>query len=352
MADLSGIAAALKASLSPDAAIREPAQAALQAGCATPGALMSLLNLCVVAGVEQDVAMASAVLFKNEVKKRWAEGLTGVSDGEKQAIRQHIIGVICSCASHLQPVFREAMHRICCEDCHGAWPSAVEECGARYAAASFTNPETFIAPLHCLLLLAKAFQYKPEDQRARVEPLCAAISPTLLLTLQQSLQQPASPAIAEIQLIINKIFWSLTMFSLPNYFKSVDTLGVWLQAILAISTCEAPPSVAAMAPEDAWLRCCFASHHSYTPCAFFKCLSLDEPRLISPTLVQYITHLCPCPLPPLFFSSWWRLRKRASATLDRLMRLYLMPSRVKEGPHRALAEQLQATFTQVLFVYT
>jgi hypothetical protein len=34
------------------------------------------------------------------------------------------------------------------------------------------------------------------------------------------------------------------------------------------------------------------------------------------------------------------------------MRLYLMPSRVKEGPHRALAEQLQATFTQVLFVYT
>ncbi len=56
MADLSGIAAALKASLSPDAAIREPAQAALQAGCATPGALMSLLNLCVVVGVEQDVA--------------------------------------------------------------------------------------------------------------------------------------------------------------------------------------------------------------------------------------------------------------------------------------------------------
>jgi hypothetical protein len=264
MSDLSGIAAALKASLSPDAAIREPAQAALQSGCSTPGALMSLLNLCGIAGVEHDVAMASAVLFKNEVKKRWAEGLTGVSDGEKQAIRQHIIGAICSCALHLQPVLREAMHRICCEDCHGAWPSAVEECGARYAAASFTNPETFIAPLHCLLLLAKAFQYKPEDQRALVEPLCAAISPTLLLTLQQSLQQAASPVIAEIQLIINKIFWSLTMFSLPNYFKSPDTLGVWLQAILAISTCETPPSVAAMEPEDAWRRC------SHAPLCIFQ----------------------------------------------------------------------------------
>jgi hypothetical protein len=254
MADLAAIAAALKASLNPDPAVRQPAQAALEAGCATPGALVSLMNLSTTAGVEEDVAMSAAVLFKNEVKKRWTEGLTGVSDGEKQVIRQHIIGIICSCSSPLQPIFCEAMRRISLEDCQGAWPTAVEECGARYAAATFASPQTFVAPLRCLLLLAKVFQYKPEDQRASVEPLCAAISPALLQTLQQSLQQPFSPVIAEMQLIIAKIFWSLTMFSLPNYFRTAETLGVWLQALLAISTNEPPPSVTAMDPEDAWGR--------------------------------------------------------------------------------------------------
>ena len=110
-----------------------------------------------------------------------------------------------------------------------------DEVHLRYAAASFAAPQSFIAPLHCLLLLAKVFQYKPEDQRGPVEPFCAAISPTLLQTLQQSLQQPFTPAIADIQLIVTKIFFSLTMFSLPHYFRVADTLGVWLQALLAIS---------------------------------------------------------------------------------------------------------------------
>ena len=135
MANISALAAAFKASLNPDPAVRQPAQASLEAGCATPGALVSLLSLSSTAGVEQDVAMAAAVLFKNEVKKRWAEGPTGVSDGEKQAIRQHIIGIICGCSIQLQPIFREAMRRICLEDCLGAWPTAVEECGARCPAA-------------------------------------------------------------------------------------------------------------------------------------------------------------------------------------------------------------------------
>jgi len=111
-----------------------------------------------------------------------------------------------------------------------------QECGARFAAANFASPESFVAPLHCLLLLAKVFQYKPDDQRARVEALCSAISPALLQTLQQSLQQPYVSVIAEIQLIVAKIFWSLTMFSLPHYFRNVDTFGVWLQALLALST--------------------------------------------------------------------------------------------------------------------
>lgn len=254
MTDLAAVAAALQASLSPDAAIRQPAQAALESGCATPGALLSLMKLGTSGGIQQDVAMSAAVLFKNEVKKRWSEGLTGVSDGEKQFIRQHMIELICSCTAHLRPIYCEAMRRICLDDYPVRWPTAVEECGVRFAAASFACPETYVAPLQCLLLLAKVFQYKPDDQRAPVESLCAAISPALLLTLQQSLQQPFSPIIAEIQLVVAKIFWSLTMFSLPNYFRSADTFGMWLQAMLALSTCEAPHSVSAMDPDDAWKR--------------------------------------------------------------------------------------------------
>jgi hypothetical protein len=318
MTDYSAIAEALKASLSPDAATRTSAQAALEAGCATPGALFSLMNLGIAAGVQQDVALAAAVLFKNEIKKRWSEGVTGVSDGEKQAIRQHIIQVICSSSANLRSIIIEAMRRICSDDYPSQWPSAIEECGVRFAAATFANPDAFIAPLHCLLLLAKVFQYRPEDQRAPVEALCAAISPALLQTLQQSLQQPFSSTIAEVQLIISKIFWSLTMFSLPNYFRSADSLGLWLQATLALCTSEAPPAVAVMPPEDAWKR-------SHTPLNLLK----------TPAFLK------------LFCSSWWRLRKRTTSTLDRLLRNYLMPSKVKEGPPRALALQLEPVFTQV-----
>ena len=67
MSDLTALSAALQASLSPDAATRQPAQAALEAGCATPGALLSLMNLSTAAGAQPEVAMAAAVLFKNEV---------------------------------------------------------------------------------------------------------------------------------------------------------------------------------------------------------------------------------------------------------------------------------------------
>ena len=292
MADLSALAAALKASLNPDAATRQPAQALLEAGCATPGALVSLMQLSTTAGVEPDVAMAAAVLFKNEVKKRWPEGSTGIQDGEKQVIRQNLIAIICSCSLNLQPMYLEAMRRISCEDYPSLWPSAVEECGSRFAAANFASPQSFIAPLHCLLLLAKVFQYKPEDQRAPVEALCSAISPALLQTLQQSLQQPYTPVIAEIQLIVAKIFWSLTMFSLPQYFRNADTFGVWLQALLALSTHEPPPPVAAMSPDEAWERsaapCCCSPPCCCFPPRALACTFCDFPisfTTLSPLLV-------------------------------------------------------------------
>ena len=199
------------------------------------------MNLSTSAAVQPDVAMAAAVLFKNEVKKRWSEAAVGVSDGEKAAIRQHIISVACGGPPQLQSVYREAMRRICVEDYPDRWPSALEECGARYAAATFANPVSFVAPLQCLLLLAKTFQYRPDNERQPVETLCAAISPTLLQTLQLSLQQQPAPVIADIQIIVSKIFWSLTMFSLPSYFRTIDTFGVWIQATLALSSFEPPP---------------------------------------------------------------------------------------------------------------
>jgi hypothetical protein len=55
----------------------------------------------------------------------------------------------------------------------------------------------------------------------------------------------------------------------------------------------------------------------------------------------------PCP-PPLPISSWWRLRKRATSTLDRILRNYLVPTKQQEGPARNLAAQLEQTFTQVI----
>jgi hypothetical protein len=298
MADLSVLAAALKASLNPDAATRQPAQALLETGCATPGALVSLMQLSTTAGVEPDVAMAAAVLFKNEVKKRWPEGSTGIQEGEKQVIRQNVIAVVCSCSLNLQPMYLEAMRRISCEDYPSLWPSAVEECGARFAAANFASPQSFIAPLHCLLLLAKVFQYKPEDQRAPVETLCSAISPALLQTLQQSLQQPYAPVIADIQLIVAKIFWSLTMFSLPHYFRNADTFSVWLQALLALSTHEPPPPVATMSPDEAWERSRFFATPCSSPPSRARACTLPPPysfTIFSPLPVFLITQ-SPLPL--------------------------------------------------------
>jgi hypothetical protein len=49
----------------------------------------------------------------------------------------------------------------------------------------------------------------------------------------------------------------------------------------------------------------------------------------------------------VFFSSWWRLRKRATSTLDRVLRNYLVSTKIKDGPARALAAQLEQTYTQV-----
>jgi hypothetical protein len=257
MTDLSALAAALKASFNQDAATRKAAQAALESGCAAPGALLSLMKLCTTAGIEADVAMASAVLFKNEVKKRWREQETSstVSAGEMQVIRQNLIALICGCSSNLQPMFLESMRHICAEDYPAKWPTAPEECGAVYAAASFASPETFTAPLNCLLMLVKVFQFKPDHLRAPVEMMCPLVCPQLLQTLQQSLQQPFSPVIAKVQIVVAKILWSLTMFSLPTYFCSADTLNIWVQAMLVLSSVEPPPAVAALAPEDAWERC-------------------------------------------------------------------------------------------------
>ena len=71
--DPSTVAGLLGQTLSPDAAVRKPAETQLQALEGQPGFALLLLNLLSSDGVDPTVKVASAIQFKNFVKRNWKQ---------------------------------------------------------------------------------------------------------------------------------------------------------------------------------------------------------------------------------------------------------------------------------------
>ena len=90
--DAPAVCAALEASLSPDPAVRTPAETSLRAAEGAPGFCSLLLQIATADGVAGHVQQAAALVVKNAV------GAEGLAPAEREQVRgeilQHMAGLV------------------------------------------------------------------------------------------------------------------------------------------------------------------------------------------------------------------------------------------------------------------
>ncbi|KAK3111642.1 Nonsense-mediated mRNA decay protein 5 [Teratosphaeriaceae sp. CCFEE 6253] len=284
--DAAGLRSCIQRTLSPDAHLRQQAEAELKAAEETPGFLDALLNIL---AAEQDngVRLSTVVYFKNRVNKGWTNPADtsptptphAITEPERATVRARLIPALAAAQPNTRAQLIVALQKILHGDFPKHWPDFVPLTAKLLHAADV--PSVF-AGLQCLLAICRTYRYKLGDSRGDFDQIVATTFPQLL-HIGNSLIVEESVEAGEMLRTVLKAYKHAIYFELPPYLRTHDAMVNWCTLFLRV--------VAKDPPANSMLE------------------DLDEREL----------------------NHWWKCKKWAYVNLNRLFVRYGNPGSLQKG---------------------
>ena len=269
--------------------------------------------------LETPLRQAAAIQFKNLVSHHWdpdaseaddaaargrvasADGAQppastrALSDADKAWVRSHLLAAMIACPPLLRNQLCVAVRVAAEADFPARWPELAPALMQELQAGDAARLGGALATLR---VLARTFEYQPEpEKRATLHALVGQAFPPLLRCVQGLLQQPGrSLEVAELVKLTLKVFWSATYLDIPPLLQQPPVFHDWMSVLAGVV--EMPLPLEAQ-PADA-----------------------DE-RTQWP---------------------WWKAKKWALHTCNRLFSRYSNPKAASGPAHRAFAARFKQAY--------
>jgi exportin-2 (importin alpha re-exporter) len=179
------------------------------------------------------------VLFKNLVKKRWepseddAEQLEGIAPADKEAIKTHVVELMCIAPQDVQSQLAEAVTLISKHDFPYRWNGLLPQLVAKLSSQDvhivkgvmltansifkrYRNVEASDAVYSEILICLEGFQV----------PLLAQFQATGSLVDQYAQRKPELTAVLETLRLMSRIYFSLNWQDIPEFFE--ENIAPWM----------------------------------------------------------------------------------------------------------------------------
>ncbi|KAH8726028.1 CAS/CSE protein [Phaeosphaeriaceae sp. PMI808] len=205
MADMSALSQLLEASLDPRR--NKEAEAAISQEQTKPGFSLSLLHIVASDSLPQTTRLASALYFKNFIKRNWVDedGNYKLPGDEVSSIKRELIGLMVSVPPNLQSQLGEAISAIAESDFWQRWDTLVAHSVFKRWRPLFRSDDLFTEINHVLSKFGTPF-------------LQALENTDTLITASQGDPKALKEAFTSLDLVI-KLFYDLSCQDLPPIFE-------------------------------------------------------------------------------------------------------------------------------------
>lgn len=210
-----------------------PAEAAINQEQAKPGFSLSLLHIVASDSIPQTTRLASALYFKNFIKRNWVDedGNYKLPQDEVVAIKRELIGLMVSVPANLQSQLGEAISAIAESDFWERWDTLVDDLISRLTPDNSTVNNGVLQVAHSVFKRWRPL-FRSDDLFTEINHVLSKFSTPFLQLLENtdalitaSQGNPAAlkEAFTTLDLII-KLFFDLSCQDLPPTFE--DHIGI------------------------------------------------------------------------------------------------------------------------------
>ena len=210
-----------------DPNLRKQAESALKEYLKVPGACMQLLMLIGDVSIHRDLRLSGSVLMKNKIKTFWSQsdGLS-VSDPDKETFKGAILAILLGETDNsIRGLLAEIVRAVADTDYPGSWPALLPTLLTEIQGGDISRIYNALLGLRKVV---KRYEYKPREERQILNEILRISFPVLQQLMSRIIELNQIEA-AEIMRVCFKIFWSATMYALPEA-AGVD-VNLWFQLL-------------------------------------------------------------------------------------------------------------------------
>eukprot|EP01041_Mallomonas_annulata_P009929 gene9929-20647_t len=228
--------------LSPDNNTRREAERYVTSCESQSGFTLALLNLVNVLSnsvIPEDIAIrqSASVLFKNVIKRRWQteedDKENAIPDGDREAIKLHLINLMCSTPVDVQKQLAEAVSIIAKHDFPAKWDTLIGQLIQKIESKDIHIIKGVMLTANSIM---KRFRYvfKNDQLYAELDYCLKQFQQPLLLTYQyfgnlvilHANDKASLLIIMETLALMTRIYFSLNWQDIPEFFE--DHINDWM----------------------------------------------------------------------------------------------------------------------------
>ncbi|CAE6534492.1 unnamed protein product [Rhizoctonia solani] len=298
----------------PDPNVRIAAELELRKALAQPGMLSAVVQIVGTNGVDLSVRQAAVVFLKNSVARGY--GITNASaqqqlstppipETDKQYIKQHILPLIVASPNRaIRIQLAAVLKTLVSHDFPEKWPGFMDNV---VQLLQSDRPESVFGGMTALLEIFKTYRYRPDESTKILPQIIEKTFPLLVTLGAKAAANPNAPESADFLHLILKTYKNSIQQRLTDHQQASSSLVPWGRLFFAVINVQ---PAADQIPED-----------------------LEE------------REKCP----------WWKAKKWAYVTLNRLFMRYGSPSELVkplQKHYSKFAQQFAASFApEILNTY-
>ncbi|CAH2246370.1 jg27637 [Pararge aegeria aegeria] len=246
--NLATLANYLQQTLNLDPNIRRPAEKFLEGVEVNQNYAILLLHLIDKDSADLTIRVTAAITFKNYIKRNWPveeDGVDRIHASDRATIKTLIVSLMLKSPVGVQRQLSDAVSIIGKSDFPEKWPGLISEMVEKFGTGDFHVINGVLRTAHSLF---KRYRYEFKSQKLWEEikhvleniakPLTDLFVATIDLTSKHANNPQALKVIYGSLVLICKVFYSLNLQDLPEFFE--DNMSVWMPNLLNLLQVKVP----------------------------------------------------------------------------------------------------------------
>ncbi|BFZ61216.1 Nonsense-mediated mRNA decay protein 5 [Saitoella coloradoensis] len=224
------------ATLNPDPNVRKHAELQLRQAERTPGFMAAVLEAAASSQQNLAVQQAAAVYFKNRVSRSWEDDSSvpnqiALAADEKEMIKQRVVPILVSAPVSVRPQWTTVLNKILAQEFPDKWPGFMET--TIQLLRNQGDLQSTYAGLVCLLEITRVYRWKSGDKRVELDRIIRETFP-VLLEIGKGLVGQESVEAGEMLRLVLKIYKSTIGLELSKELQAPGSIVPWGSLFLQV----------------------------------------------------------------------------------------------------------------------